>query len=226
MGLFDKKEVKNPDAAAADGAAKVEERSAADLIAESISTALRPFAQRLDEVAQRVDEVATQTRKPEPKAEPIQTTSVLENEDAAFAQRLTPVVMRQLELEARMVRNDIKAEYAGQGFGDLWAQFEAEINTTLEGSPLVDGVGKALRGSPDYIRNVVDMVFGRAARKAGMRFDNKAKQFFLESASGDSGRSVVPTDDGLTDGQRKVFARMGVPADRRKEVMSKLTFVN
>jgi hypothetical protein len=125
------------------------------------------------------------------------------------------------------LRSEIKAEYGRAGYGELWEQFEKEINTVLEGSPLVNGSGQSLRGDPQYIRNTVDMVFGREARKAGMQFGGKSKGFFLESGSGSDGRSDInaPTNDGLTEGQRKVFGRMKVSLDDAKKVMGKLKFV-
>lgn len=224
MGFWDKKpneaEVKDPPA---DG--KPPEKDPATLIAESVAAALKPVADSVGSIAQRIDALEQNTRKPAPEQKPTEVASVLDDENAAFAQRLTPIVARQLELEARMVKADIKAEYAAAGFGDLWDKFRADIDSTIDGSALVDGSGKILRGSPDYIRNCVDMIFGRAARQAGMRFDGKNKSFFLESASGDAGGHPAPEVDGLTADQRKVFNRMNVPLDRAKAVLGKLKFV-
>jgi hypothetical protein len=205
---------------------KVVEKSPAEVIAES----LRPLTDKLDAISQRIDQVEQSTRKPVPKAEPTAVTSVLEDEDAAFSQRMTPLMLRTLELEARMVRDQIEREYTTAGFGDLWSQFRPQIEGALNGSQLVtpDGQGgaKPLRGDPEYIRNVVDMIFGRAARTAGMRFDGKNKTFFLESAGGGEGAGPKPEADGLTPEQRKVFNRMGVPLEEAKKSLAKLKFVS
>jgi hypothetical protein len=202
------------------------EKSPAELIAESLGAALKPLTEKLDSYGARFDALESNTRKPQPKAEPTEITSVLDDENAAFSQRMTPIVLRQLELEARIVRSDIKAEYASAGYGDLWSQYESEITNVLDSSPILTSEGKPMRGDPQYIRNAVDMVMGRAARKAGMRFDGKSKGFFLESASGSDNGSHQPENDGLTEGQRKVFGRMKVPLDEAKKVMAKLKFVS
>jgi hypothetical protein len=206
---------------------KVVEKTPAELIAEALS----PFKTQLDTISTKFDNLeknAVTRPTPEARAEERhEPTSVLDDENAAFAQRLTPVLVRQFEMESRMVRGEIRAEYQKDGYGELWDKYEADINKVLEGSPLVTAEGKPLRGDPDYIRNVVDMVFGREARKAGMRFDGKSKGFFLESGSnGSDNGNHGPVDDGLSEGQRKVFGRMKVSPEDAKKVMGKLKFVN
>lgn len=209
-----------------DTPAEVKDKPADKTPAELIAEALKPFGETLTNLSAKIDAVEQATKKPEPKqTEPDQPMSVLDDENIAFAQRLTPLMLRQLELEARIVRSDIKAEYVSAGYGDLWNQYDKEINMVIEGSPIVAPNGKPMRGDPEYIRNVVDMVFGRAARKAGMRFDGKSKGFFLETGGGADGPTRQPENDGLTDGQRKVFGRMKVSLDDAKKVMGKLKFV-
>jgi hypothetical protein len=224
---FDKENPPNPDASKNEGAEKKGEKSPAEIIAESLSAGLKPVTDTLSALSTRLDAIESNTKKPERKADPVEAISVLDDENAAFAQRMTPMLLRQLELESRVVKNDIKAEYAAAGYGDLWAQFETEINSVLESSPLVNGEGKTMRGDPQYVRNVVDMIMGRAARKAGMRFDGKSKGFFLETAGNNGGEGRNETvSDGLSDGQRKVFGRMKVSTDDAKKVMAKLKFVS
>jgi hypothetical protein len=208
------------------------EKTQAEQVADSIAAALGPMTESLRTISERQRQLEEKLT-PKPKAaESAQPTSVLEDEDAAFGQRLGPVVLRQLELEARIVRDQIEREYEKAGFGDIWNQYRSDIEKTLNGSQLYtpDGQGgvKALRGDPEYVRNVVDMIFGRAARQAGMRFDGKDKKFFLENAGGDAGPGShnKPADDGLSADQRKVFQRMGVPLDKAKETLGKLRFVS
>lgn len=219
------KKVDPPNAEA--GAEKKVEKTPAEIIAESVSAALKPLSDKIDAYDVRFKTLETNTKRPEPKVTPVENTSVLDDENVAFAQRLTPLMLRQLELEARIVKGDIKAEYAQAGYGELWAQYESEINQVLENSPLVNGEGKAMRGDPQYIRNAVDMIMGRAARKAGMRFDGKSKGFFLETAGNAGGNdgTHAPEADGMTEGQRKIFGRMKVPLEDAKKVMAKLKFV-
>jgi hypothetical protein len=210
------------------GEPKALEKTPAELIAESLGVALKPLMDKMGEQDARFTKLEEQTRPRETKSPVTQgePTSVLDDENLAFAQRLTPLLARQFELESRIVRNDIKTEYHGAGYGELWSQFEAEINSILDAAPLVTTEGKPFRGDPQYVRNVVDMIMGRAAKKAGMRFDGKSKGFFLEPAGGHANDSAAPTADGMTDGQRKVFARMGVPKEKAAEVIKKLHFVS
>jgi len=207
------------------------EKTAAELIAE----ALQPLSQAITEQAnaqkERFEKLEQSLKRPEPAhREENQPLSVLDDENAAFAQRLTPLLARQLETEARLTRSEVKAEYIANGFGDLWNQYEKEINQIVDASALTqpDGQGgfKALRGDPQYVRNVVDMVMGRAARTAGMRFDNKSKSFFIETGGNGAEGAHAPVGDGLTDNQRKVAQRMGIPLEKIKATTSKLVFVN
>ena len=203
------------------------EKTPAELIAEAIQSNLKPVMDRFDAQDQRFAKLEEQTKPREPKT-PENTegpVSVLDDENLAFAQRMTPIFARTLELESRIVRDEIRVEYEKAGYGDLWAEFSGEINSVLDNAPLATNDGKPFRGDPQYIRNVVDMILGRAARKGGMRFDGKSKGFFLEAAGGSSDASRGSESDGLTDAQRKVMARMGVPTEKAKEVIKKLHFV-
>lgn len=221
MGIFDKKPV---DAEIKPGEEKPPEKTAAELIAD----ALKPLVDAQAAINQKVDAFIESNKKKEPAPPPPDApVSVLDDENTAFNQRLGPIAMRQLELEARIVKGDIRNEYSRAGFGDLWEQYQKDIDGALDSSPLVDGGGKILRGDPVYIRNVVDMIFGRAARQSGMRFDGKNKSFFVETAGGEgSNARVAPEADGLTDSQRKVIQRMNIPLDKAKETIKKLQFIS
>lgn len=200
--------------------------SEADKIAASLSGAMEKITAKLSEMDSRFAKLEEQTRKPEPKApQPDAPTSVLDNEDLAFAQRMSPLLARTLEVESKVVRSEIKAEYVAAGYGDLWAKFGKEIDEILDKSPLINNQGQAHRGDPQYIRNVVDMIFGRAARSAGMRFDGKSKGFFLETATGGNEGTSGPVSDGLSEAQRKLLGKMGVPLDKAKDVIKNMTFV-
>lgn len=212
----------NPPVADPNAPPKPPEKSQAELIAEALS----PFSQTLQSISQRIETIEQRTA-PRRSPEENQPLSVLDDENAAFAQRLSPIMLRQLELESRVVRGDIKTEYERAGYGELWERYSKEISETLDGSPLFTADGKPLRGDPAYVRNVVDMVFGREARKAGMRFDGKNKGFFLETGgTGEGAGAGAPVNDGLSDAQRRVFGRMKVSLDDAKKVMTKLQFVS
>ena len=205
------------------------EKSNEKSVAEIISESLAPFAQRFDKLQQDIDEIR---KPPARKVEPTERISVLDDEDAAFNQRMTPILQSQLELEARINVRDVKQEYIDAGFGAIWSQNEAEITKTLEGTALVqaDGQGgvKKLRGDAQYIRNVADMIIGRAARAGGVRFDGTKKTFFLEGANGNenAGGSRGAETEGLTAKQVKLANRLGIPLDKFKQTVGKLEFVS
>ena len=225
---FDKPEVKTSPSGEVGGDPAKVEKTPAELIAESVASAMKPFADAIEAQNARFDTIEAQTKPVERKApvEQSEVTSVLDNEDVAFAQRLTPIMARQLELEARYVKNEIKGEYVLAGFGDLLTKFAKDIDSTLDTSGLVTTDGKPLRGDPQYIRNVIDMILGRAARAAGMRFDGKDRGFFLETGgSGADAGTGGQQADGMTDAQRRVTQRMGIPLEDAKKVIKKLQFV-
>lgn len=225
MAWFNGKETVNAEVTGAE--VKPAEKSPAELIAETLGGFEQRMSDRFTEFGNRVQAIEESTRKPVVVAEPGETPSVFDNERAAFAANIGPVAMRQLELEARVVLREIKDEYVAAGFGDMWSQFVKEITGTLENSPLVGGDGRAIRGNPDYIRNTVDMIFGRAARQKGVRFNGKDQTFFLEGASGEAnGGAAGATNDGLTEKQRKIFQRMGIDPAVGAKTRAKLEFVN
>jgi len=207
------------------------EKSNEKSVAEIISESLAPFAQRFDKLQQDIDDIK-KPKEPVRKVEPTERISVLDDEDAAFNQRMTPILQSQLELEARINVRDVKQEYVDAGFGSIWIQNESEITKVLEGTSLVqadgNGGGKKLRGDSQYIRNVADMIIGRAARAGGVKFDGTKKTFFLEGANGNesAGGSKGAETEGLTAKQVKLAQRLGIPLDKMKTTVSKLEFVS
>lgn len=203
---------------------KSNEKSVAEMIAES----LKPITEGFATLRQDIESLKV---KPKPvSTTPAERISVLDDEDAAFNQRMTPILQSQLELEARYNRDAVKSEYIDAGFGDFWRENAARINEKLEASPLVqqgeNGFIK-LRGDLQYIRNVVNMFIGEAARQSGMKFDAGKKTFFLESANGEGGGSGAPKDtDGLTPQQIKAAQKWGIPLDKYKTSQSKLQQVS
>jgi hypothetical protein len=205
------------------------EKTPTELIAESIATALRPVTEGM--TAMRAEMAEMRKPAPKPPAEPQAIPSVIDDEEGAFTARvtgpLTGILQRQLELEARVVLSDIKAEFASEGFGPVWKKYETEINKTITESPLVDGSGKVLRGSPDYIRNVVYMILGRAAKQNGLRYSDSTQKFTLEDGGGDDGGNRhVEDHSGMSEKQKKIFLRMGVPLDKAGETLKRLEFVS
>lgn len=219
----------NPEVKPAENPPK-NEKSVAEMIAESLKPALDALAQQ----RQDIEEIKQRTApKPKEPPKPTEIPSVLDDENAAFSVRMAPVMQRQLELEARQARNDVKLEYMELGVGDLWKEYEKEIDAQLLSSSLVrqrieDGQLVPQRGDPQFIRNTVDMIFGRAAREKGIRFNGEKKTFFLEGASG--GMEGAPPSEaaieGLTPKQVAFAKKIGLSPDQMKKSVSRLEFVS
>jgi hypothetical protein len=202
---------------------KPPEKTPAELIAES----LKPLT---DSMAAMRAEMAEMRKPPEPVRQPVKPEdppSVLDDENAAFATRLTPIVQRTFEIEARMAKDEVRREYEAMGFGDLWRENAKVIDETLEATGLVtqnaQGQFVAQRGNPQYIRNVADMVIGRAARAGGLKHDSSKKTFFLEDTNAsDPGRKPeVNESEGLSKKQIDAAKRFGIPlADYKKSLGS------
>jgi regulator of replication initiation timing len=200
------------------------EKTVAEVIAES----LKPLTESVASLTAQV----TELKKPAEVKTPIEKKSVLEDEDEAFNQRLTPILAKTLEMEARMAKDDVEKEYKNLGLGDLWDANRKEIDDFLFSTALVsqDANGKPvpLRGNPEYIRNVADMVIGRTARKSGIRFDGKDKKFFLEDATGDGAnleRRHPLEQEGITAKQIAAAKRFGIPIKDYAAAAKKLDFV-
>lgn len=212
---------------------KEPEKSPAELIAE----ALKPFTERFDAVQAEIESLKVKTT-PKDKQE---VTSVMDDENEAFNQRLTPIMAKTLELEAKGNLRDVEFEYRKAGYGDLWdenrKEIEAEIaKTSLVTTSVDPKTGESqvvpLRGNPQYIQNVVDMTFGRAMKKAGVKYgkegDDKKGTFFLEDATGDE--TVVTrrekVTDGITKSQIHAAGRLGIDIKDYKKAAAKLKFVD
>lgn len=220
----DKKEDQVPDPEKkVDEKAKEPEKSPAELIAES----LKPLTDAFNAMKAEVDELKVKTTPKDKK----EITSVMDDEDQAFNDRLTPIMKKTMELEAEQNLGKVEREYQKQGFGDLWEENRKEIETEIAGSELVTfvkGEVVPLRGNPVYIRNIADMVIGRALKKSGVRFDGKDKKFFLEDATGEE--TVITkrekVNEGVTKSQIQAANRFGIPIAQYRAAMAKLKFVD
>ncbi len=239
MGLFNKADSTitqpNPEVTGAgpNGANPPDGKSQAELLAEGLEKAFAPVKTTLEGIVSRVDNIEKRFKPAEP-SEPVQPnapqyTSVFEDEDAAINQRVVaavgPVLQMQLETQAQLARQNVRAEFAAKGFGAVWDNNLERINKVLDDSPLLDGRGKAMRGDPSYIRNVVTMIFGEAAMAAGMKF-GKDRGFFLETTNGSVDTNGAPQADGLTDEQRAFFKRNKISVEDGKKARAALKFVS
>jgi hypothetical protein len=216
-------------------------KSDAELLAETVSAALKPLQDAMTEIKTKQDSFEQRFAKPADKsgeggeANRVQFASVFEDEDAAINQRVMaavgPIMQGQLEMQAQMNRERVWKKYEQKGFGPTLSQFVDRINQLIDAKPLVvangQGGWKACRGDVAEIEASINQVLGEAAAQAGLRFDGKSKSFFIESANGGDGSSVSSSaGDGLTDQQRKMFGKMGVPVAEAQKTISKLKFIS
>jgi len=214
-------EVKEPEKKVEDN--KTPEKSPAELIAD----ALKPVTDGFAKLQGEIDDLKVRTAPKDHHEVP----SVMDDEDAAFNTRLTPIMSKTLELEAKDAKREVEQEYKNLGFGDLWDANRKDIDAFLSKAALVtqgeDGKPVTLRGNPEFIRNVADMMIGRAAKKGGVKFDGKDNKFFLEDTTGDGTIIVRKEKEGdITKKQLEAAKRFGIPITEYRKAASKLKFVD
>lgn len=144
---------------------------------ENLDARFAPITTAAEETRTRLQAIEDSGKKRE-EQKPAEMVSVIDNEDAAFAQRLGPLAVEQVKLSARMVERDILDEMKEQGWGDQIP----DVREYLAKVPLVN------KSSPEYeaqVRNVVDMTIGKAARSNGLK--RRGNSFILEDANASQG---------------------------------------
>jgi len=200
--LWPNNKKEEPPAVKQEGEKPPQAPSAEELLAK-MGELLSPLSAKMDSFAERLA-AAEEARKPK---EPVNTEipSVLDNEDAAFNQRLTPLAVETVNLRSRMIEREVLDEL--EGFSEFLPEIRKELAST-------NVQVKAMPNYEAYVRNVVDMVVGREARKGGLRRDKQ--RFVLEdgsSSSDNTGSSTQSQEDRdflnfhVTTGKGKVVTR-------------------
>jgi hypothetical protein len=176
--------------------------SAEELLAK-MGELLSPISQKLDSQSERLAALE-ESRKPK---EPVNTEipSVLDDENAAFNSRLTPIAVEHVSLRAMVIEDRVLREL--KDFEEFLPQIRKELaNTQVQ--------VKAMPNYEAYVRNVINMVIGEEARKGGLRRDKQ--RFVLEdgsSSSDNTGSSTQSQEDKdflnfhVTTGKGKVVTR-------------------
>jgi hypothetical protein len=168
-----------------DGDPKAEEQSHAQMdelvtkLRTSFQEDLKPLQAKIDSYETKFAELDQKVTKPAPKIEQQETPSVLDNEDAAFNQRMAPIAYQTALLNARMTESEILNEVASKG----WGEFIPEIRKVLDQTNIQT---KALDTYAGYVRNVASMIVGQKAMDGGLKRDPERKTFFIEDGSGGS----------------------------------------
>lgn len=200
------------------------EKTPAELIAESLAPVLSGF----NDLKKDFDEFRTKAvTHPEPKTpvndqKPPDRVSVLDDEEAAFVQRLTPLAIETLNTRFELMFDRVSREYISKIGSDAWAQIEPDIRKSLEDA----SVSPVLRANPQYIKNTVRMIMGEKA-ESGFRFDAKDKKFFLENGEHpDPNTKVEKPEDGLNDRQIKAAKSFGMSLEDYKKSLGGLEVVS
>jgi hypothetical protein len=146
--------------------------SAEELLAK-MGELLGPIKDWQEKTSTRLDAMEEARKPKEPPEEPVENVSVLDDENAAFNQRLTPLAIETINLRARMTEREVLDETMS-GWQEFLPAVKAELaNTQVQ--------VKAMPNYESYVRNVVDMIVGREARKGGLKRDKS--RFVLEDAT-------------------------------------------
>jgi hypothetical protein len=183
---------------------KPPEAPSAEALLAKMSELLNPLKESIDAQGKRMD-AYEEARRPKEPVTPNETPSVLDDENAAFNARLTPLAVETINLRSRMVEREVLDEL--EGFSEFIPEIKKELaNTSVQ--------VKAMPNYEAYVRNVVDMIVGREARKGGLRRDKQ--RFILEDGSStndNTGGSSASQEDKdflnfhVTTGKGKVVTR-------------------
>jgi hypothetical protein len=168
---------------AADGTPKPDEQSKSevDQLVERLTTSLdAKLDERLKPVTQRVETLATEwngikeaANKPEPeKREPADITT---DPERWKQEALGPLQVQVVLANARITEKEVL-----DSLGQRWKHLLPQVQAMLDGTPWQR---KALPDYKDYVKNVLDVAIGKAARENGLRYDDQNQKFFLEDAN-------------------------------------------
>src|SRR6266850_6739021 len=110
-------------------------------------------------------------------------TEELTDEQKAQRDRKALLVLA-VQTNARITEGEVLSEISAQ-----WAHLIPEIKGYFASTPV------ERKAQPDYAefcRNIKDMVVGKAAQKAGLRYDNKGSRYWLEDSSAKTGGADSP----------------------------------
>jgi hypothetical protein len=145
----------------------------ADDIAAKMSALLDPFKASIENIDKRLT-AAEEARKPKEQSKSDEQVSVLDDENAAFNQRLGPLAIETIKTNARLTEREVLDEVRDKGLTDFIPQIKEQFgNTPIQ-----------VKADPNYERychNVVDMIVGREAQKGGLKA--KGNRFILEDSS-------------------------------------------
>jgi hypothetical protein len=191
MGWFDKHKP-----AASDAGKTAEEQSEAQMAAlvDRLGASLeeriaKPLREDLNALKTEWETIKTEATKPPAAAGPTDENGkpreLTDEEKRNNATRAT--ITLAVTTNARLTEREILDELPAD-----WSHLTPEIRALFANTPIER---KAQPDYAEYCRNCADLVIAKAARKAGLRYDQSNKTFFLEDKSGASGGEENPLTD-------------------------------
>lgn len=142
--------------------------------------------------------------------------SVTENEDAAFAHRLTPVIRMTMENTAETMLNKVSRKFSD------WSKFKKDIDEILEKTPLEHRVYEQV------IENAYYMAKGKNTDKIVQDTLAGKGEYFIEGAGGTGNPGANPTktsEEQLSSEEKKMAASYGLTAEQWLEAKKGVKYV-
>ena len=196
MGFFDRH--KTADTKTAEEQSKAEMDALVDRLGASLEERIaKPLGDRIDKLQSEWEAVKTEATKTPPAdttprnadGTPRELTDEEKNRNASQA-----TIALAVATNARLTESEVISQIAGS-----WPDQVAEIRSYFANTPIQR---KAQPDYAEYCGNIVDMVIGKAAKKAGFRYDRDGKTFFLEDKSTSTTPEGPLSDPGLAWQQR------------------------
>jgi hypothetical protein len=189
MGYFDKwKKSGSDDGKSAEEQSKAEMDALVERFGAAVEERVKPLRETVERLQTDWESIKAEATKETPTGPmnadgtPRELTADEKNQNTQ-----ANIAALAVQTNARLTEREVIDEIAAS-----WPDQVAEIRGHFANTELKR---KALPDYPEYCRNIVDMVVGRAAKKSGLRYDGQAKTFFLEDKSSAS----TPPDSPLND---------------------------
>jgi hypothetical protein len=152
----------------------------------SFEERLKPLREGFESLKTEWDGIkAAAAKEPEPNNNGGGGDELTEEQKAAKDR--TALLALTVQTNARITESEIISEISAN-----WSHLIPEIRSYFQSTPIQR---KAQADYAEFCRNIKDMVVGKAAQKAGLRFDGKNQRFFLEDASAKTGGAESPLND-------------------------------
>jgi hypothetical protein len=190
MGFFDRHKPADSGNKTADEQSEAQMNALVERLGASIDERIKPLREGFEKLQSDWDTIKTEATKA-----PTTTTQatnadgtpreLTDEEKRNNATRAT--VSLAVQTNARLTEREVLDE-----INSAWTHLVPKIREYFNSTPIER---KAQADYADYCRNIVDMVIGKAAKEAGLRYDGQNKTFFLE----DKSTSVTREDGPLSD---------------------------